>query len=110
MSKNPDALKRLRQEQGRDDHANVVSERLKLARIQHLPALTARRLVDEIRSRFGLDIDENSIHKIENQQRGVHDYEVKCFAIVLGVSADWLLGITDQPATQPSGNFRCPSR
>jgi hypothetical protein len=97
VSKNTHALKRLRQELGHQDALeNVISDRLRLARTHHLPALTAQQLVDRVRDEYGLDFDHNTVHKIENQQRGASDYEVKFFARVLKVSADWLLGLSDE--------------
>lgn len=38
-----------------------------------------------------VDLAESALSKIENGQRGVYDYEVRAFAVTLGVSFDWLL-------------------
>lgn len=37
-------------------------------------------------------IEQSDISEIERQIRGVKDFELKAFAAVFGVSADWLLG------------------
>lgn len=39
-----------------------------------------------------INIEQSDISEIERGVRGVKDYELKAFAKVLGVSADWLLG------------------
>jgi transcriptional regulator with XRE-family HTH domain len=40
----------------------------------------------------GVYLDRAAIAKIEQDHRRLLDYELKAFAEVLGVSADWLLG------------------
>ena len=81
--------------------ANTISERLPQARKNHLPPLTQDKLAEEVEQVFGIPMDRAMIGKIEIQQRGVYDYEVAAFAHVLGVSADWLLGLTDDLETIP---------
>jgi hypothetical protein len=39
-----------------------------------------------------VQLDRAAIAKIENNLRGVLDYELKALAIVLSVQVDWLLG------------------
>lgn len=60
-----------------------------------MPVFSAERLVQEILAKQDLDLDVGIVHKIENQLRGAQDYEVAAFAKVLGVSSDWLLGLSD---------------
>ncbi len=105
LGRSPNALKKLQQEQNNLHQANIISQRLRLARDFHLPeALTADQLVTRILHNHQLDIDKNAIHKIETQRRNVYDYEIKVFAQILEVSADWLLGLTDKDG--PRGNWQ----
>jgi transcriptional regulator with XRE-family HTH domain len=39
-----------------------------------------------------VDLDQSDISEIERGARAVRDFELKAFASVFGVSADWLLG------------------
>lgn len=39
----------------------------------------------------GIRIEQSDISEIERQIRGVKDYELRAFAKIFGVSADWLL-------------------
>lgn len=39
----------------------------------------------------GVKLEQSDISEIERRVRGVKDYELKAFASVFGVSADWLL-------------------
>ena len=41
---------------------------------------------------FGICMTQSNISQIENQMRGVKDFELRAFAAILGVTADWLLG------------------
>jgi transcriptional regulator with XRE-family HTH domain len=43
-------------------------------------------------ARTGITIDRAGISKIETGIRGIYDFELKAFAKILKVSADWLLG------------------
>ncbi|MGL5666548.1 MAG: helix-turn-helix domain-containing protein [Shewanella sp.] len=42
----------------------------------------------------GIKIEQSDISEIERRIRGVKDFELKAFASVFGVSADWLLEAT----------------
>ena len=55
---------------------------------------TQKELADEMK-RFGTDLSETLIQKIENQTRQVYDRELYAFARVLDVSYEYLLGIHD---------------
>ena len=44
----------------------------------------------------GLDIDKNAIQRIESGERFITDIELKAFSQLLGVSADYLLGLSDE--------------
>lgn len=43
----------------------------------------------------GLSIERDSISRIEIGTRFVPDYELPIFASILGVSVEWLLGMTE---------------
>jgi hypothetical protein len=83
-----------------DGNENIISERLRHARDHHIPAYTAERLVSEILIEQNLPLDVGVVRKIESQARGAQDYEVAAFSRVLGVSSDWLLGLTDEGGPQ----------
>lgn len=71
---------------------NVSGERIREARLKkHLSQsdLAARLQVE------GIVIERDSISRIENGSRFVPDYELPLFAKVLGVSIEWLLGVTE---------------
>lgn len=71
---------------------NVSGERVREARLKkHLSQsdLAARLQVE------GIVIERDSISRIENGSRFVPDYELPLFAKVLGVSIEWLLGVTE---------------
>lgn len=71
---------------------NVSGERVREARLKkHLSQsdLAARLQVE------GIVIERDSISRIENGSRFVPDYELPFLAKVLGVSIEWLLGITE---------------
>lgn len=42
---------------------------------------------------YGIKIEQSDISEIERRIRGVKDFELKAFANVFGVSADWLLEV-----------------
>ena len=69
---------------------NISGERIREARIKlHLSQKTlAVRLKLE-----GVELERDSVSRIEIGTRFVTDYEIKIFANVLNVSALWLLGI-----------------
>ncbi len=68
---------------------NISGERIRQARvIQKITQadLAARLQVEDVQ------IERNSISKIESGDRFVADYELKAIAKVLKVDVDWLLG------------------
>jgi Helix-turn-helix domain len=70
---------------------NIVGERVAEARQASKPPLTQDAVSGRL-ARIGIQLDRAAIAKIENNHRHVLDYEVKAFADVLGVDANWLLG------------------
>jgi HTH-type transcriptional regulator, cell division transcriptional repressor len=70
---------------------NIVGRRVAEARRKCKPPLTQDELSGRL-ARLGIQIDRAAIAKIENNLRGVLDYELKAFAQVLDVDVAWLLG------------------
>ena len=71
---------------------NICGERLHEARV--VRRLRQGDLAAQIQTK-GINIERDSISRIENGTRFVADFELKIFAEVLGVSVQWLLGIDD---------------
>ena len=75
-----------------DGKKNICGDRLREARV-------VRRLRQEdLAARIqvnGVNIERDSISRIEIGTRFVSDFELKTFAEVLGVSVNWLLGIEE---------------
>lgn len=70
---------------------NISGRRISEARRRPNPPLTQDDLSGKL-ARLGVQLDRASIAKIENNLRGVLDYELRAFAKALGVRVDWLLG------------------
>jgi hypothetical protein len=73
---------------------NIVSERVKAARLRFDPPLTQDQLSGKLAS-DGIQLDRVAIAKIESGLRCAFDYEVRALAKILDVDARWLLGIRD---------------
>ncbi len=74
--------------------ANVVGERVHVARQRAKPVVTQTDLVARLQI-AGLNyMDQAKISRIENGERPVYDYVV-ALAHALNVSVAWLLGETD---------------
>jgi hypothetical protein len=71
---------------------NIVGRRIAEARQMCKPALTQDALSGKL-AQLGIQLDRAAIGKIEINHRHVLDYELKAIAHVLGVDANWLLGI-----------------
>lgn len=71
---------------------NICGERLREARV------VRRFRQEDLAARVqikGVNIERDSISRIELGTRFVSDFELKIFAEVLGVSVQWLLGIDE---------------
>lgn len=68
---------------------NICGERLRQARV--IQRLRQEDLAAKIQTQ-GVNMERDSISRIEIRTRFVSDFELKIFAKVLGVSVDWLLG------------------
>lgn len=70
---------------------NISGRRISEARGLLRPPLTQDDLSGKL-AKLGVQLDRAAIAKIENNLRGVLDYELKAFARALGVRVEWLLG------------------
>ena len=68
---------------------NICGERVRQARV--IQRLRQEDLAAMIQTQ-GVNMERDSISRIEIGTRFVSDFELKIFAKVLGVSVDWLLG------------------
>ena len=73
---------------------NIVGE--KIARLRKEKKIKQKDLVAMLQSE-GMDICETSMSRLEGQIRLVQDFEVPILAKCLGVSVEWLLGMTETP-------------
>ena len=67
---------------------NICGERVRQARV--IKRLRQEDLAAKIQTQ-GVNMERDSISRIEIRTRFVSDFELKIFAKVLGVSVDWLL-------------------
>lgn len=67
---------------------NLCGERIRLARIKL--RMTQEDLAAKMQI-HGVTVERDSISRIEKGTRFVPDYELPIFALVLGVSVEWLL-------------------
>lgn len=68
---------------------NVTGRRIRQGRFIHHPPLSQSELSRKLLSR-GVDLDQTTISRIENQDRLVMDYELLAIARCLKVSLAWL--------------------
>lgn len=71
---------------------NICGDRLREARV--VKRLRQEDLAARIQLK-GVNMERDSISRIEIVTRFVSDFELKTFAEVLGVSVNWLLGIDE---------------
>jgi len=76
-----------RAEDGRNNVAGKNIERLR----KNLKSKTSQREFAEMLQREGLDVDKNTIQRIESGARFITDIELKVIADVLNVTCDDLL-------------------
>ncbi|WP_052351975.1 hypothetical protein [Deinococcus pimensis] len=87
-----------------DKRSNIVAARVRLARHLHVPPLTIAKTSQRATELSGYKITRDALVRIENQQRSVYDYEVAALARALGVDANYLLGLTDEPGVKQQGS------
>ena len=68
---------------------NAIGEKIKEYRKQN--NLTQQKLVDTLQL-YGIDLNKNSLQKIERGDRIIKEYELAVFCKVFDVSADVMLG------------------
>ena len=71
---------------------NICGDRLREARV--VQRLRQEDLAARIQIK-GINMERDSISRIEIGMRFVSDFELKVFSEVLGVSVNWLLGIDE---------------
>ena len=74
---------------------NICSERVRLARALQKPQITQEELTAHIQL-MGMDMTGLMISRIEKNQRHVCDAELVMLSKALGVSLDWLCGLTSE--------------
>ena len=80
---------------------NIIGRRVREARHRCDPLLTQDQLAGKL-AREGVQLDRVALAKLEGGARCAFDFEVKGLAAVLGVDANWLLGI--ETSDLPGGN------
>lgn len=75
-----------------DGKKNICGDRLREARV--IQRLRQEDLAARIQIK-GINMERDSISRIEIGTRFVSDFELKVFSEVLGVSVNWLLGIDE---------------
>ena len=71
---------------------NLCGERIREARLKKRMSQTDLAAQMQIN---GVEIERDSISRIEIGTRFVPDYELPLYARILGVSVEWLLGMSD---------------
>ena len=70
---------------------NISGRRIAEARFAAKPPITQEDLSARL-TLIGVQMDRAAIAKVENNLRRVLDFELRAFAVVLGVEVSWLLG------------------
>ena len=70
---------------------NLTGRRIRQARLASQPSLSQQGLANQL-GRKGVVLDQTAISRIEQNQRGVLDYEAAAIARCLKVSIAWLFG------------------
>jgi transcriptional regulator with XRE-family HTH domain len=64
---------------------NIIGKRIKIIRLSK--EITQKQLAARLNI-YDIEIDQTMISKIEEQVRGIQDYEIKIFALVLDVTIE----------------------
>lgn len=70
---------------------NISGRRIAEARTAAKPPITQEDLSARL-ALLGVQVDRAAVAKVENNLRRVLDFELRAFAIALGVEVSWLLG------------------
>ena len=73
---------------------NICGDRVRIGRAVHKPPYTQEDLAREV-NLLGMEMTPLIISRIEKNQRLVCDGELVMLAKALGVTLDWLCGLTD---------------
>ena len=73
---------------------NICGDQVRIGRAIHKPPFTQEDLAREI-NLLGMEMTPLIISRIEKNQRHVCDGELVMLAKALGVSLDWLCGLTE---------------
>ena len=73
---------------------NICGDRVRIGRAVHKPPYTQEDLAREV-NLLGMEMTPLIISRIEKNQRHVCDGELVMLAKALGVTLDWLCGLTD---------------
>ena len=73
---------------------NICGDKVRIGRALHKPPFTQEDLAREI-NLLGMEMTPLIISRIEKNQRHVCDGELVMLAKALGVSLDWLCGLTE---------------
>ena len=91
-------------QKSRTPSLNLVGARICKMRSLHRDKLTQDQLAGRLAA-LGLVLDRSTIAKIETGRRRVYDFEVVAFAKALGVTGNWLLGLTDKSSPKSKKGF-----
>jgi transcriptional regulator with XRE-family HTH domain len=78
-----------------DTKNNICGEKISRLRNGLKPYVSQRALAEKMQLK-GIDLDKNAIQRIECGNRFVTDIELRAFANIFGVSADFLIS-GDEP-------------
>ncbi len=73
-----------------DGSLNISGKKISILRKQLSPKVSQRALADMLQLQ-GIDLDKNSIQRMESGQRFITDIELKALAKILNTTADDLL-------------------
>ncbi len=73
-----------------DGRLNICGAKVASMRMSMVPKCSQRALADKLQL-HGMDVDKNTIQRLESGQRFVTDIELRIIAQVLGVTTDELL-------------------
>lgn len=81
--------------------ANIVGMRVRETRLQlglsqEACAHAVQQGLGELFPGLKVVLDQSDLSRLESGKRPVWDYELKALSIVLGVTSDYLLGLTSQ--------------
>lgn len=92
-----------------EDKVAETAKRLKELRVGR--NLSHEKLASELMERYDISISKDSLINFEKSQKkhtnGMKTEYLRCFSDFYGVSADYILGITDEPIPEPDVQSIC---